>query len=439
MARIKNASFVGVSLRDVVADAPIKTSWLRNVVGDLALLVDRVTGRNGETPINHTGGVNGCPMRIPLAAQHLDRSLVLSGNAVSKDDMFVLAVPVFVPAGHDGSLRLEVDMRSPSGFVAFLDVINSSGSSIINPTPSVESDLDEEEQSARRVSRHQRYSWVFSLGPGLYFVRVKRRCTFLNEDPDGRLVSWTLDYARTSLSGSGLAMIGDVTNAYRASSAFTSSTIHDTYDEEVQEDGPLSAYVLTRVNRQINTLWEYVTGSRIPGNSAYQCSTTWNNNRASFTSEGLLDFPLACVVVGAAVEGKSIVNDYTLSSPTDGLLGHCVHPTTRSTTNENVCSVMMQTPSFRTSPSDLRCTVLCHAPGGSATNWRFRVSSSAGASSAVAPSQIGITNFFFATITSVPFTSSSSLNMNVQIANVANGALGSERLDVLGVCFYFDP
>jgi hypothetical protein len=39
----------------------------------------------------------------------------------------------------------------------------------------------------------------------------------------------------------------------------------------------------------------------------------------------------------------------------------------------------------------------------------------------------------------VPFTSSAALNMNVQIANVANGALGSERLDVLGVCFYFDP
>ena len=115
MARVKNASFIGAPPRTVVVDASISEDWLRNAVGDTALVSDLSTGENGETPITHTGTGDGCPLRLPLAAQHLDRSLILVGSTVAEDDFYILAVPWFVPAGEANIYRLTADIRTPAG------------------------------------------------------------------------------------------------------------------------------------------------------------------------------------------------------------------------------------------------------------------------------------------------------------------------------------
>jgi hypothetical protein len=260
-------------------------------------------------------------------------------------------------------------------------------------------------------------------------------------------VSWTLDHDRTYAGDTNGLTVGDggtaITDPYKAHSTFTPSTDHDTFDEEVVDSGPLSAYVLTRINRQLNTLWEYITGAKIPGNAAYQCSTTWDNNRASFTGEGRLDFPMAIGAIGACHgdTGKPACGDYTTLTPTDGPLDWLVHPVSRSTTNDNFANLIMQMPSFSTSSSALKCVVLVHSPSGAgnAANWRFRVNTTGGTSSAVAATQIGSTNFLAASITSIPFTASSTDNVNLQIANTAPGALSGETLDILGAVLYFDP
>jgi hypothetical protein len=259
-------------------------------------------------------------------------------------------------------------------------------------------------------------------------------------------VSWTLDHVRPTVGEANGISAGNggsaVSDPYPAAFSFTPSTDHDTYDEEVTIDGPLSAYVLTRLNRQLNTLWEYITGAVIPGNATHQCVTALNNNRASFTSEGLLDFPMCVVALGACHgdTGKPAVDDYTDSTPSNGLIGHLMHPLSESGTNDNITTLAMQCPSFRTSSSDLKCIVLVHAPSGaaSAADWRFRVTSSAGTSSAVALVQVGTSNFLVATITGVPFTASAANYFSVQIAHNSPGA-GVDQLDILGACIFYEP
>ena len=140
--------------------------------------------------------------------------------------------------------------------------------------------------------------------------------------------------------------------------------------------------------------------------------------------------------------GKPAVGDYTDSTPSDGLIGWTTHPLSESATNDNVTSLLVTLPSFRTSSSDLKCMVLVHAPNGaaSAADWRFRVNNgtTASSSSAVALVQVGTSNFLVATITGVPFSASADNLLNIQIAHNAAGA-GVDQLDILGACIYFDP
>lgn len=448
MARIKNASFVGAPPRTVTTDASITNTWLKNAVGDTALVSDKATGENSETPITHTGGGDGCPLRLPLAAQHIDKSLVIEGSTISEDDFYVVAVPVFVPAGEGGEYRLLVQTTPPIRDVVTAEVMSSAGSIDYGPFPGVPN-IDEGVISAGQRRVDDEFKWSLTLGEGISYILVKRPLYFGDAQPDARLVSWTLDHDRTYAGDSNGLTVGNggtaITDPYKAHSTFTPSTDHDTFDEEVFEDGPLSAYVLTRLNRQLNTLWEYITGAKLAGNASYQCSTTLDNNRASFTAEGRLDFPMAIAAIGACHgdTGKPAVGSYTTLTPTDGPLDWLLHPVARTMTNINFCSLVMQMPSFSTSSSALKCVVLMHSPSGAgnAANWRFRVSNATTgtSSSAVAATQIGSTNFLAATITSIPFAASSTNILNVQIANTANGALSGETLDLLGVVVYFDP
>ena len=452
MARIKNATFAGSPPRDVVGDASIFRRWLANAVGDIALVTDLVTGANGETPITHTGAGNGCQLRLPKAAQHIDSSIVLEGSGIAEQAAYVLAVPVFIPAGEADRYRLEVVMSMPAGVDSYVTVINAAGTTTFGPTAGVTTETGEEASGgASRVSRLQ--SVVFEVpltAAGLWFILVSRTVYFDDVDPDGRLVSWTLTHSSAPLTavsgGNGITLNGGggaISDPYDAPATFTPSTVHDTYDEEVAIDGPLSAYVLTRLNRHINAMWEYVTGALIPGNATYQNATTWDNSRASFTAEGLLDFPICVVALGSCLvdTSKPSVDDYTDLTPLDGLLYWSVHPTTRTTTVANLTSVDVVLPSFSTSSSALKCAILMNSPSGvaNAANWRFTVNTGAGTSAAVAPVQIGSTNLLVATVTAIPFTASAENGMSVRIANTAIGALGVEALDVLGVVLYFDP
>jgi hypothetical protein len=448
MARVKNTPFlVGAAPRTVAADASILQSWYYNVVGDVALVSDIATGENSETPMTHTGAGDGCPLRLPLAAQHLDRSLVLVGTLVPEDDFYVVAVPVFIAAGEGGQFRLTVNVSPVARDAVTAEVLSSAGTVDWGPFPGTREAsagvvVASEAAASGTGSRvGEAVTWSVTLGAGISYILVKRPCYFADNDPFGSLFSWTLDHDRTYAGESNGISAGNggtaVGSPYKTNaSTFTPSTDHDTFDQEIPVAGPLSAYVLTRVNRQINALWEYITGALIPGNAAYQTTTTRDNSRASFTSEGRLDFPMVVAALGACHgdTGKPSINPYNSTTPGNGLIDWSVHPVTRSTTWANLTTLFMTCPSFSTASSALKAVVLIHAPGGAAPNWRFRVNSGA----SVAATQVGTTNFFAATITAITFTASADNTFNVQISNTTTAAL-ADAIDVLGVALYYDP
>jgi hypothetical protein len=114
MARKKSASFVGVPVRDADVDAPSYTRDLGNIVGDVALTFDKMTGQNAEpNVIVHDGGSGtGARLHIPLVNQYVGRSLMLTapsgkGSAGGPGVTRLLSYPIHLCPGED---RLFVEM-----------------------------------------------------------------------------------------------------------------------------------------------------------------------------------------------------------------------------------------------------------------------------------------------------------------------------------------
>ena len=446
MARIVSANPVGSPPRDVVADASIFKRWLEAAVGDAALAADLATGANGETPINHSGAPLGCPLRLPLAAQHIGRSLALIGSA-TEEDFYILAVPIFVRVGEAGAYRLTVSTSPYGDDDVYAEVRDSSWTLNYGPYPGrreAPEPLHGNGDLRRTTRTDTEVSWVVTLGEGLQYLLVKRPLYLDDTDPGATLYWWTLDHDRTYAGeGNGLSLDGttSIGSPYAALSTFTPSTVLDFYTEEVREDGPLSAFVLARLNRKLNALLEYVTGAKIPGNVAYQGSTTWDNNRATWTAEAQLEFPIAVVALGGGVaaSGKPAATPMT-GTPSAGLADWVRYATAHFTTMDNFCGLIFEAPSFSTSSSALKASVLVEAPNGdSLSNWRFdAIVDGLSAATEVTPVQIGTTDYWVATVTAIPFTASATNRINLRLRHTTAGALNDE-LQILGAALYFDP
>jgi hypothetical protein len=420
MARLRSTTPVGVPPRDTSPDASIFRRWLATAAGDVALASDLATGANSTTPIDHSGAPLGCQLRMPLAAQHIGRSIVnVSG---SDGNYYILAVPVFVRAGEAGYYRLRVDVTPFRDDVLTLEVRNTSWSATVNPTPG--------EGESRLVS------WTFLLATtGIHYLLVKR--FMRSADTGAALFRWELDHQRGSAGNSNGILVDGTTaqgSPYGALASYAPANVLEFYDEEVAVDGPLSAWVTSRLNRKINALWEYVTGGTVPGNVARQISNTWNNNRATWSAEALLEFPITSIAVGASAD---IASPKTPSLTQ--LSGWIRYPDKHATGASVFSGTILQMPGFRTSPSDLRVEVLMEAPDNdSLANWRFDAVGSAAATE-VAPTQIGGSRWWRAQITGVPFTTAATNQLDVRVRHVGPSGGLSDLVQMTGVCVYFDP
>lgn len=435
MARLRSASPVGVPPRDTSPDTSIFRRWLATAAGDVALASDLATGANSTTPIDHSGAPLGCPLRMPLAAQHIGRSIAnVSG---SDGNYYILAVPVFVRAGEAGRYRLTVDVTPFGADSVTLEVRNTSWALTVNPTPGQLSDerfIGLTSEGLVQVG----ISWTFDLAVGLQYLLVKR--LMRSDDVGATLFGWALDHQRGSAGTSnGILVDGTAAQAspYGALASYAPANVLEFYDEEVVTDGPLSAWVTSRLNRKINALWEYVTGGTVPGNVARQISNTWNGNRTTWSAEALLEFPITSIAVGASAD---IASPKTPSLTQ--LSGWIRYPDKHSTTASPFCGTIVLLPNFRTSTSDLRVEVLMEAPGtpgnDDLSDWRFDAVGSAAATE-VAPTQIGGSRWWRAQITGVPFTAAATNQLDVRVRHVGPSGALSKLVQITGVCVYFDP
>jgi hypothetical protein len=434
MARLRSTSPVGVPPRDTSVDASIFRRWLATAAGDAALAADLATGANSTTPIDHSGAPNGCQIRLPLAAQHIGRSIAIDPSGAD-GSYYILPVPVFVRSGEDGQYRLTAEVTPFGADPVTLEVRNTSWALTVNPTPGDRDDAQFILASTGSSYFGNVITWTFDLAVGLQYILVKRLCRI--EDTGATLFNWILEHRRTGVGQSNGILVNGTTaqgSPYGALSSFEPSTVLDFYDEEVVVDGPLNGFVTSRLNRKLSGLWEYVTGGKVPGNNAYQSSTTWNNNRSTWAAEALIEFPIACVAVGASADIGSPKNPTSSSMPT-----WIRYPDKHSTTASTFCGTILQMPSFRTSTSDLKVEVLMEAPNNDTlVDWRFDAVGSAAATE-VAPTQIGGSRWWRAQITGVPFTTAATNQLDVRVRHVGPSGALSKLVQITGVCAYFDP
>lgn len=444
MARKKNATFQGSRMPDVARDALILERWLENAAGDFALTFDKITGANGHSSsdtINHISGARGCPLHLPLASQRINRSTALLTGSTS-EDYYILAVPIFIPTGQQQQYILEVDTPT----ICFAEVRSASWALNFGPTPMGNATDLGTAQNSFRIA--------LTLGTGWQYLLVKRRL-YVGDQTLDIFGGWRL-YPDYSSAGESNGLAPPTATAagspYPAIATLTPATaLANDIDAEMVDEGvgsfarPLDAYVLTRINRMIGTLWEYLTGGKVPGNSAYTTTTTRDLNQANFTAEPEIDFPITTVSLGATLEAPTSKNWLgTYAAPTTGPTDHLrLVLTQNSGVTALVSFLRAWMPPFRTTGTrNLRLELLLcrYGAGDNLADWRASVAeASAGSSAEVALAQIGTTDFWRATVTNIPFTAAAANYFQIGLRCVTTASPINLEVVVLGYSLAFDP
>lgn len=416
MARRSGATFTGAPPPDASRGSSIFARWLRSVADDVGLTYDKLTGLNGAVdPINHSGGTlgRGAPIGLPLACQEIQRPIGLVGTGKLKSNTYILAVPVFVPDDGIQSYRLELKINFRPDIPVFAEVRDSTWTTFFGPTP------------APAVDPYG--SWSLPLGPGVQYVLVSTESEF--DEADTRFISsWRL-YPKTGRGdGAGAVAIsgGSVGNALPVSSLNAGSWI-DIFDEQVEDYAPLDAFVLTRLNRSINGLLEYVMGGPVPGNESYSTSPSRRNN-GTFP-DAVIECPLVCMAFGACETGTGspVVDAATTSGMTQWFA-----PQAAAGTTPTGVFVGGEAPTFNPHgySTSKKARVLAASAVGSPLSFTASVNGSAFASFV----RLGSSNFYEATCTSVPYVGGALNSNQVRISKGSAVAFG--ELSVLGVCVY---
>ncbi len=456
MARKKNASFIGVPLGEVARDASIYARTIGNAAGDFALAFDKLTGANSHSSsdtINHSGGVRGCAMRLPYPSQTIGRSLSLAG-AAAEAEYYILVLPIFkVLTGITESWNLEVDLNLRAANQEIVCEVRSSTWALVTGGSYVGV---RDAENAAGNERYRRVSFRVTLDQttsGWVYLAVRCPLYLDDLDPSALIEGWRLSPDWTAAGESnglaipGAAAVGNPYPTHATTMTPANAAANDIDAAMVAKDAPLDAWVLTRLNRMLDSTWEYLTGSPTSGNSTRAMTSTRDHNRSVFTAEPLLEFPVASVALGCMrVSSVTVKTDFlgtlSTSSPIEGPINWVRYPQTTAANEVALVSrSVMYFPPFSTSPNDLDVVVLAldYSTGGAGA-WQARWISATGGTSAYATfAQLGATNLWAATITGAPFSAGASNAIAVEVRNTAGGAIGGRELLLLGYGVAFTP
>jgi hypothetical protein len=421
MARIKNLTPLGSPPRDVARDASIFHRWLRNAVGDAALASDKMTGLNAEVDtINHSGNGRGCPMMLPPVSTACEIDL----TSTLLKEYYVWSAPIYIPPSSSASddYVVQADIVRNGTVRSYSVEIRSFASWAL--VQGGELDREEVEET---------HNVILPLAPGWQVLLIRATVPITASNPErirgvrvyrkGRAFR-DPNNGFSPLSTSGTAQV----NIYPVPATLSSSLL--TFDDvQVEVDGPMDGYVLTRLNRGMNALWEYVTGAPVPGHNVRTMPTTVDNNTAPAPSLAMPMGSWGTSAVNIDVDGTD--------KAAPGIAGFARYPTAEVATTL-ISQVLLQFPDFLFATNPLKCRALIWRKAGVATNWRFNTQTSAGSSSVVAVTMIGATAFGYADIVDGNYTSGTEQTLNLQISHAAPGPF-SDEIYLMGWSVAFDP
>lgn len=425
MARIKNSAPVGSPPRDVGRDAPVFHRWLYNSIGDAALASDKMTGLNAEaSTINHSGNGRGCPMMLPPVSTACEIDL----TSTLLKEYYVWAAPIYIPPSDSANedYVIQADLTRSGAVNTYAVEIRSFASwALVQGGVLDRGDVDIEARQSHQV--------ILPLTPGWHVLLIRATIPITAGAPErihGVRCFKKIRAFRdpnnglSPLSTSGTAQV----NVYPVPATLSSSLL--TFDDvQVEVNGPMDGYVLTRVNRGINALWEYVTGAPVPGHNVRTMPTTVDNTTAPAPSLAMPMGSWGTSAVNIDVDGMDKV--------APGIAGFARYPTAEVATTL-ISQVYLQFPNFLFATNPLKCRVLIWRKAGVATNWRFNTQTSAGSSSVVAVTMIGTSAFGYADIVNGPYASGAEQTLNLQISHAAPGAF-SDEIYLVGWSVAFDP
>jgi len=436
MARKKNSTFVGSPMADVDVDSLIYKRWIEAAVGDTALVQDKLTGLNGETnTIVHTGAAGrGCVLGIPLVNQALHKKFTFTGSGKAIGDTRVLCTAFFVPLGET---QISIDI------VAFSE------------TPCKISVYDTSYTLIDSVDANMASTTVLSVTPGalhIFEVRVNTDDLFLNlYATETTIFSVCIHFGRVGGSQPAILPASSPLNGQSPQTSADAVFKIDFDSQLFASQMPVSGRTATLLNRQQNSLLEFLTGWP-SGNAAYAQIDSGTSDPATsrfhaatragtdLAAEGELQFPLLCAFLGSAMtDGTFAVN--AAQPPTSGLLEfYAPWVLTTAALPQNAFVQRIKMPDFQTASSRLKAVAIgTKGPSWDAAKpWQATFSCGGAGVTSTFTDVGGGSNLVIATASAIAFTGDANANCVVALTRAA-GARAIEEFALLGVAFYFAP
>lgn len=398
MTRTRNSPFHGATFGEVDVDALTYTSTLKNLARDIHTLQDQLTGENGiaSGTITHVGDGLGCPLGLPLANISLNRIISMAALSTQRP-VVVAAVPIYVPRGA-GRQRVRltfsgsvpVDQGNDGADRILLRVIDmATGTDAYGP---ISGDRYADGHVRWDIDLDEQWGYVFEIT-----AAASQAETWMLRS----LQIYPRAVATTDVD------FGEVTDdpfpvvAPAVGESLPIPTLHDEY---FTDQGMISAWLVTKMSRALNNLWEYLTGSPVDGNaslvhadSAGTAPTTsrfHGGTRAGtqLAAEPLFHFPLLTLATGGVdTDGSEPTN----AAITEGLIYNAPIYLHASTSATELARARVYLPHMPAANSLRAYSLITNAGKGTPTLWQARMLSSSWASYV----QIGTTQYYVATIT----------------------------------------
>lgn len=477
MTRIKSSSPEGVRISDVDVDAPTFERGTESTLGDLALAFDKVTGSNGEAPVNHDGTDGmGALLGIPYINQQIGRSIFIDGGGSAKDGgggaTYLCACPLYLPAGETevvADVLSDFDFATP-GLSPVAYMRNVSDFSVAGDDERVaftENGFANDDDGVAGVMYRARIKGLTGGQLYLFFIEVQTLAAVV----DGitfRLHSLCVHPGRARRRGlrtATPAARGDTSPIPVTAATALEGLAHVNFDDDLLDDDndALNGYLLVNGNRNANGLWEYVSGWPAGSNAAYVqedqdsggAADDVNPNRSRFFAHTLsqygteaeVDFPLWAECFGAfKVAGGLVTNAPAIgSSPTSGMLNWFA-PWPTDEAQQIIRRLEVMNPDFRNGGnSRLRWAILAGFDSGTIGNWSGAVSTDTAGSVAVAfavvpnaPNGSGAEKLALCQDDVQNFAPDAFETFNVITTKTSGSQAAVDELVILGVCFWFE-